>query len=172
VAKVARVTITSTEPRPFPANDLGTLVIMAWSGEAADERDIPYLLACPLGDGPDGPEATSEAVAKMLKDSGLPVGGELVDGTVRPSLPVSLLVVAGQAVVTMPRLNAQCTVREEWLAAVADRGFAYFIFTTRPWTGDTPGRTVTPEELTAFAGDEETLKAAAHVVLPARSLRT
>ncbi|MGW0336812.1 DUF5949 family protein [Streptomyces sp. NPDC003011] len=165
------MTTTPSEARPFRSADLGTLVIMAWSGEAPDGHDMPYLLACSLGDAPDGPEATTAAVERLLNDNGLPVGGDLVDGNVRPSLPVSMLVVAGQAVVTMPRLNAQCPVRPEWLAAVAKRGYAYFVFTTRPWPEASQG-TVTPEELAGFAGSEETLKAAAHIVLPARSLRS
>ncbi|MGW2527141.1 DUF5949 family protein [Streptomyces sp. NPDC001595] len=149
---------------------MGTLVVMAWSGEAPD-GDMPYLLAYTLGDGPDGPEATSAAVERMLGDNGLPVGGDLVDGASRPSLPVGLLVEAGQAVVTMPHLNAQCTPPPEWLAAVGERGFAYFVFTTRPWPEAKPGKPVEPEALAAFAGAEETLNAAAHVVLPARRLR-
>ncbi|MFE6283383.1 DUF5949 family protein [Streptomyces sp. NPDC057877] len=165
--------MTTTPPatRPVPTSDLGTLVMMSWSGEAADDKDMPYLLACTLGDAPDGPEAAGAAVEKMLTDTGLPVGGELVDGNLKPSLPVSLLVVAGQAVVTMPRLNAQCTVGEEWLAAVAERGYAYLVFTARPWPGERPGTTVDREEFAEFATADETLKAAAHVVLPARSLR-
>ncbi|MER6343104.1 DUF5949 family protein [Streptomyces sp. NPDC001532] len=164
------MTTTPNQTRPFRATDMGTLVVMAWSGEAPD-GDMPYLLAYTLGDGPDGPEATSAAVERMLGDNGLPVGGDLVDGASRPSLPVGLLVEAGQAVVTMPHLNAQCTPPPEWLAAVGERGFAYFVFTTRPWPEAKPGKPVEPEALAAFAGAEETLNAAAHVVLPARRLR-
>lgn len=169
--KVPRVTTTPPETRPLPTSDLGTLVMMAWSGEAADGKDMPYLLACTLGDAADGPEAATAAVEKMLTDAGLPVGGELVDGHLKPSLPVSLLVVAGQAVVTMPRLNAQCTVGDEWLTAVAERGYAYLLFTTLPWPGERPGATVGHEEFSEFVTADATLKAAAHIVLPARSLR-
>ncbi|KUN72772.1 hypothetical protein AQJ46_10195 [Streptomyces canus] len=165
------MTTTSSETHPLRSADPGTLVIMAWSGEAPDGHDMPYLLACSLGDAPDGPEAATAAVEKLLNDNGLPVGGDLVDGNVRPSLPVTLLVVAGHAVVTMPRLNAKCPVRPQWLAAVAKRGYAYFVFTTRPWP-EASGQSVTPDELAAFAGSDETLKAAAHIVLPARSLRS
>ncbi|WP_437075108.1 DUF5949 family protein [Streptomyces sp. enrichment culture] len=144
---------------------------MTWSGEAPDGSDMPYLLAYSLGDGPDGPEATSAAVGRMLEVNGLPVGGELVDGSTKPSLPVSLLVEAGQAVLTMPPLNAQCPAPPEWLTAVGERGYAYLVFTTRPWPEAEPGKPVEPEALAAFAGAEETLTAAAHVVLPARALR-
>ncbi|MFI9149768.1 DUF5949 family protein [Streptomyces sp. NPDC053367] len=144
---------------------------MAWSGEAPDGGDMPYLLAYPLGDGPGGPEATSAAVAQMLADNDLPVGGDLVDGNAKPSLPVSLLVEAGQAVLNLPPLNAQCPAPAEWLAAVAERGYAYLVFTTRPWPEAEPGKPVEPEALAAFAGADETLTAAAHVVLPARTLR-
>ncbi|MGI5454923.1 DUF5949 family protein [Streptomyces sp. CA-249302] len=164
------MTSTSSETRPFNAADLGTLVVMAWSGEAPD-GDMPYLLAYPLGDAPAGPEAASAAVAGLLKTSGLPIGGELVDAAARPSLPVSMLVEAGTAVVTLPGCNAQCTPPPEWLAAVGERGYAYLVFTTRPWPEAEPGKPVDPEEFAAFAGAEETLTAAAHVVLPARKLR-
>lgn len=71
----------------------------------------------------------------------------------------------------MPQLNAQCIPPAEWLTAVAERGFAYLVFTTRPWPEAQPGKPIEPEALAAFAGAEETLTAAAHVILPARSLR-
>ncbi|MET7696681.1 MULTISPECIES: DUF5949 family protein [unclassified Streptomyces] len=164
------MTSTSSETRPLRAGDLGTLAVMAFSGEAPD-GDMPYLLAYSLGDGENGPEGSSEAVTQLLRDNGLPVGDKLVDGSRHPSLPLTLLVEAGQAVVNMPHLNAQCIVPPEWLAAVGERGYAYFLFATRAWPDAVPGRPVAPESLTAFAGDEETLTSAAHVLLPARSLR-
>ncbi|MEH0578659.1 DUF5949 family protein [Streptomyces sp. B21-108] len=165
------MTPTPSATLPFRAADLGTLVVMPWSGEAPDGGDMPYLLAYSLGDAADGPEATTAAVERLLTDHGLPVGGDLVDGAVRPSLPVTLLVEAGQAVLSAPSFNAQCLPSPEWLAAVEKRGYAYLVFTTRPWPEAVPGKPVEPEELAAFAGAEETLTAAAHAVLPARSLR-
>ncbi|MEU6536502.1 DUF5949 family protein [Streptomyces sp. NPDC047000] len=165
------MTSTSSETRPFHPADLGTLVMMAWSCEAPDGSDMPYLLAYSLGDAAGGPEVTSAAVEQFLTRNGLPVGGDLVDGVARPSLPVGLLVEAGRAVVTMPTLTAQCDAPPEWCAAAARRGYAYLVFTTRPWPEGVPGRPVDPEALAAFAGADETLTAAAHVVLTARSLR-
>ncbi|MEU9476660.1 DUF5949 family protein [Streptomyces sp. NPDC048191] len=162
------MTSTSSEIR---SADLGTLVLLAWSGEAPDGADMPYLLAYSLGDAEGGPEATATAVEHLLTSNGLPVGGELVDGNGRPSLPVSLLVEAGQAVLRMPQLVAQADAPPEWLAAVARRGFAYLVFTTRAWPAGEPGKPVEPADLAAFAGADETLTAAAHVVLPATSLR-
>ncbi|MGW4568240.1 DUF5949 family protein [Streptomyces sp. NPDC004561] len=162
------MTSTSTEIRPA---DLGTLVVLAWSGEAPDGTDMPYLLAYSLGDAAGGPEATAAAVEQLLVSNGLPVGGELVDGATKPSLPVGLLVEAGQAVVRMPQLVAQADAPPEWLAAVARRGYAYLVFTTRAWPEGRPGEVVAPAALAAFAGAEQTLTAAAHVILPARSLR-
>jgi len=164
------LTSTSSETRPFPAADLGTLAVLAWSGEAPD-GDMPYLLAYSLGDGKGGPEASAVAVEQLLRTSGLPIGEGLVDGAGRPSLPIRLRVEAGQAMVSMPRFNAQCTVPPEWLAAVGERRFAYLVFTTRPWPEAAPGRPVEPDALASFAGDEETLKRAAHVLLPVRNLR-
>ncbi|MFD8303000.1 DUF5949 family protein [Streptomyces sp. NPDC059690] len=164
------MTSTSSETRPVGPADLGTLVVMAWSGEAPD-GDMPYLLVHPLGDAADGPEAASAAVAELLRSAGLPIGAELTDAAAKPSLPLSLLVAGGHAVVTLPGSNAQCTPPPEWLAAVAERGYAYLVFTTRPWPEAEPGKPVDPEAFAAFAGAEETLNAAAHVILPARRLR-
>ncbi|GAA3303911.1 hypothetical protein GCM10020295_53720 [Streptomyces cinereospinus] len=95
----------------------------------------------------------------------------MIDGGARPSLPVNLLVVAGQAVVTMPRLNTQCPVQPAWLAAVAERGYAYLLFTARPWPEARVGEAVTPDALREFVSDEETVRASVHLLLPARSLR-
>ncbi|MFJ1974859.1 DUF5949 family protein [Streptomyces sp. NPDC087903] len=165
------MTSTPNETHLSSAADLGTLVVMAWSGEGPD-GDMPYLLAYSLGDAADGPEASSAAVEALLETNNLPVGGDLVDGNARPGLPVSLLVESGQAVLTMPGFNANCTPPPEWLEAVAERGYAYFVFTTRPWPEAQPGKPVEPEALAAFAGADETLNAAAHIVLPARRLRS
>ncbi|WP_405555656.1 DUF5949 family protein [Streptomyces sp. NBC_01171] len=162
--------MTSTTSEAFRAADLGTLVVLAWSGEAPDGGDMPYLLAYSLGDAEGGPRATSAAVTQLLEMNGLTIG-TVIDGATRPSLPVSLLVEAGQAVVRMPQLVAQAGAPPEWLDAVARRGHAYLVFTTRAWPEGRPGVTVDPAALAAFAGAEETLMTAAHVMLPARSLR-
>ncbi|WP_406360646.1 DUF5949 family protein [Streptomyces sp. NBC_00715] len=164
------MTSTSSQMSPLRAVDLGTLAVMAFSGEAPD-GDMPYLLAYSLGDGEGGPKGSASAIRQLLTDNGIPVGETLIDGSKHPSLPLTLLVEGGQAVVRMPHLNAQCVAPPEWLAAVGERGYAYFLFATRAWPVAQPGKPVAPEDLTAFAGDEDTLLSAAHVLLPARSLR-
>ncbi|MFE1285334.1 DUF5949 family protein [Streptomyces sp. NPDC058751] len=164
------MTSTSSGTSPLRVADLGTLAVMAFSGEAPD-GDMPYLLAYSLGDGAGGPEGSAAAVRQLLVDNGLPVGDTLIDGSRQPGLPLTLLVEAGQAVVSMPYLNARCVAPREWLAAVAERGYAYFLFATRAWPVARPGKPVAPEDLTAFAGDEETLLSASHVLLPARTPR-
>lgn len=167
------MTSTTSEQRPFHAADLGTLAVIAWSGEhPEDQKDMPFLLAYSLGDTEGGPESTAEALTTLLHNAGLPIGGPLVDGSRVPSMPVSLLVEADQAVVNMPQVNAQCPVPPEWLAAVKQRGHAYFMATTRAWPEAKPGEKVSEELLSQFAGDEETLLNAAHCLLPARSLRS
>ncbi|MFF3498213.1 DUF5949 family protein [Streptomyces sp. NPDC003247] len=165
------MTSTPSTTHPAGAAELGTLVVMPWSGEAPDGGDMPYLLAYSLGDAATGPEASAAAIERLLNDNGLSAGGDLVDGTERPGLPVGLLVESGTAVLTLPGLTAQCVPPPEWIAAVGERGYAYLVFTTRPWPEATPGRPVEAEALAAFAGADETLRAAAHIVLPARSLR-
>ncbi|MFG3251252.1 DUF5949 family protein [Streptomyces sp. NPDC048187] len=163
------MTSISTAPRPLRTADLGTLVIMSWSRETPD-GDVPFLLACSLGDGEGGPEATPAAVEGLLSRSGLSVGGDSVlDGTVLPALPVSLLVVPGAAALTMPGVNAQFVPTPQWRAAVDKRGYACLVFATRPWSGGEPGD---GEAVAAFANHEDTLSTAAQVVLPVRSLRT
>ncbi|GGT40783.1 DUF5949 family protein [Streptomyces chromofuscus] len=165
------MTTTPSEARPFHPADLGTLVIMPWTGKVGDGNDMPYLLVCSRGDAPDGPDAASAAVERLLNDIGLSLGEDLIDGAARPGLPVSLLVVAGQAVVTMPRLTSQCAVPPAWLTAAAKRGCAYFLFATRPWPDPRVGRTVTADALREFVTAEETVQTSTHLLLPARSLR-
>jgi hypothetical protein len=160
------VTSTTSATRPFRPTDLGTLVVMSWSGEAPG-GDMPYLLAYSLGDAPAGPEAASAALRDLLENNGLPVGGDLVDGNARPDLSVRMHIESGQAVIGMPGFDARCTPPPQWLTAVAARGFAYFVFTTRPWPEAVPGKPLDPKALAAFAGADETLNAAAHIVLPA-----
>ncbi|MET8474309.1 DUF5949 family protein [Streptomyces sp. NPDC006422] len=156
----------------FRAADLGTLAVIAWSGEHSDGNgDIPFLLAYSMGDSAAGPEAAETAVRGLLETNGLTVGTTVHDAASRPSFPVSLLVEAGQAVVTMPLLNVQCAVPPEWLAAAEARKSAYFIFTTRVWPTATPGAPVGEKELQEFIGDEETLLASAHCLLPIRRVR-
>ncbi|MFE3638444.1 DUF5949 family protein [Streptomyces sp. NPDC059168] len=180
---------------PARLADLGTLVVLAWSGAAPDGTDMPCLLGYSPGDAEGGPEVTAVAVERLLVGNGLPVGDDLVDGTKRPSLPVTLRVRAGQAVVLtlrvragqavvltlrvragqtvvdMPQFVARADTPPQWLAAVAERGYAYLVFTTRAWPEGEPGTAVEPAAPAAFAGAEETLRAAAQVVLPVRRLR-
>ncbi|MER5947653.1 DUF5949 family protein [Streptomyces sp. NPDC001904] len=166
------MTSTSSIDTTFRAADLGTLAVIAWSGEhVGEEDDMPFLLAYSMGDSPAGPEGSEAAVRALLLNNGLTVGTTVHDGSRHPSFPVSLLVEAGQAVVTMPMLNAQCQVPPEWLEAADARGSAYFIFTTRPWPAAPPGQPVAEGELEKFAGAEETLTAAAHCILPIRKIR-
>ncbi|MGW7366482.1 DUF5949 family protein [Streptomyces sp. NPDC054841] len=166
------MTSTPSAVRAFRPAQLGTLVVIAWSGEHPDdERDMPFLLAYSLGDGDGGPEGVGAAARQLLEEVGLPVGTEYVDAAQAVGLPVSLLVEAGQAVLTMPHLTAQCAVPPEWLAAVQERGHVYFVFATRPWPKAAPGVPVTEEELREFVGDEAMLSTAAHCLLPVRQLR-
>jgi Family of unknown function (DUF5949) len=166
------VTSTSGAVRAYRPAQLGTLAVIAWSGEHPDdERDMPFLLAYSLGDGEGGPEAVEPAARRLLEEAGLPVGTEYVDAAQAAGLPLTLLVESGQAVLTMPHLTARCAAPPEWLAAVQERGNVYFIFATRPWPEAIPGRPVTEEQLHDFVGDEEMLSTAAHCLLPVRVLR-
>lgn len=163
------VTSISPETQPVHTGDLGSLVVMSWRS-TSPTGDVPYVLACSLGDGANGPEATSKAIEQLLTGAGLPPGEGLVHATQRPSLPVGLLVVPGSAVLTVQHLKSQFVPPSTWLQAVGELGYAYLIFATRPWPeGAEPGDF---ETLSAFTSDEDVLASAAHVVLPARSLRS
>jgi hypothetical protein len=151
---------------------LGTLSVLAWTGDPEAGHDMPYLLVYSLGDGGAGPEGARAAVLGMIEESGL-AAGALADTTpASVNSPVRLLVEGGQAVLNMPYLSAQCPVPPEWLDAVEARGHAHLIVTPRVWPEAAPGRPVTEEVLRSFIGDEETLGGAAHVLLRVSRLRT
>jgi hypothetical protein len=68
------------------------------------------------------------------------------------------------------RLKSQFVPPETWLETVGELGYACLIFATRVWPeGAEPGDA---EALAAFTSDEAAMASAAHVVLPARSLRS
>ncbi|WP_097214640.1 MULTISPECIES: DUF5949 family protein [unclassified Streptomyces] len=163
------MTSISPETQSVSPDDLGSLVVQSWRGTTPDGNDVPYLLACSLGDGANGPEGTAKAIEQLLLGAGLPLGEGLVHAAQRPSMPVSLLVVPGSAVLTVQHLKSQFVPPQTWLETVGELGFAYLIFATRPWPeGAEPGDA---EALAAFTSDEDAMASAAHVVLPARSLR-
>ncbi|MFI9152610.1 DUF5949 family protein [Streptomyces sp. NPDC053367] len=161
------MTSNSTQTQSVRSAEVGTFVAMSWSRETP-QGAIPYVLAFSLGDGDNGPEGSAAAVEQLMRNCQLSTEEGLVDGSSRPSLPISLLVVDGSVVLTMPQINAQIVPSNKWLADVAERGYACLLLTTRTWPG---GELTDNDALAAFANDEETLKLSAKVVLPARKLR-
>ncbi|WP_329386546.1 DUF5949 family protein [Streptomyces sp. NBC_01716] len=151
---------------------LGTLTVIPWTGEQSDdERNPPFLLAYSLGDGCDGAEAGQEAMHAVIKEVGLRTGPGLTDVAASPAIPITLLVQAGRAVLTMPYLKAQCAVPPEWEEDARATGAVYFILATQPWPEGIPGRPVSEEALRAFVGDEAVLTGAAHSLVPVSTLR-
>ncbi|MFC1229502.1 MULTISPECIES: DUF5949 family protein [Streptomyces] len=158
----------STAARPGDSADPGSVAVMAWHGEAPD-GGVPYLLACSLGDGSSGPDATADAVRRLLRGAGLSPTGHLVDATGETG-PSGVVFVPGAASLALPGFDAQFVPPPKWTDAAGERGYVYLVFTTRPWpSGAEPGDLAT---LDAFASDRGTLRSAAHVLLPARTLRT
>ncbi|MGW2862607.1 DUF5949 family protein [Streptomyces sp. NPDC001205] len=165
------MTSATSAVQPSRAALLGSLIVIAWSGEHPDESgDVPFLMAYPLGDGVQGPEGAEVAARALLEEIGMPAGS-VVDQSHGGSFPLTLIVQAGRAVLTMPTMVAQCPAPPEWLEAAAERGTVHFMFATRSWPEATPGVAVTNEQLRAFAGAEETIATAGHCVLPVRRLR-
>ncbi|MEU5436022.1 DUF5949 family protein [Streptomyces sp. NPDC020719] len=157
--------------RPSRNARLGTLALLAWSGPHPEEdRDVAFLLAYSLGDGEGGPEGAEAAARELLDELGMPAG-TVHDPDHGATLPITLLLEGGQAVLTMPHFNVQCATPPQWMEAAQAQGGANFIFATRPWPEAVPGRPLTEAQLQAFAGDADTLTTAAHCVLPARRLR-
>lgn len=160
---------------PSPTSSLqsrmGTLVVIPWAGPHADGADVPFLMAYSLGDGVDGPAAGEEAVRAAAVEIGLLVGGEILDASYDRRLDVRVLVEGGKAVLTMPYLKVTCPVPDQWTAAARARGSVYVILASRPWPEAKPGVPVTEEALRAFAGDEEVLRTAAHVMVPVGTVR-
>jgi len=162
----------SSQSSPSPLQSrLGTLVVIPWAGADEDGEDMPFLMAYSLGDGVDGPEAGQEAVRTVAGEIGLPVGGEILDASYEPRPDVRVLVEGGKAVLSMPYLKATCPVPEQWTAAARARETVYLILASRPWPEAQPGAQVTEEGLRAFAGDEEVLRTAAHVLVPVSTVR-
>ncbi|MCQ6554582.1 DUF5949 family protein [Streptomyces sp. C10-9-1] len=151
--------------------ELGTMVLLAWTGDPAEGHDTPYLVAYSLGDGTGGGEAARAAAATMIEELGLTTGDVLQDRTREGTFPVQLLIQAGQAVLTMPHMNAQCPAPEEWLAAAEERGTVHFMIAARPWPEARPGTALSEEVLKSFLGDEAVLADTAHVLLPVSRLR-
>ncbi len=150
---------------------MGTLVVIPWAGPHEDGADMPFLMAYSLGDGVDGPEAGEEAVRTAAVEIGLLVGGEILDASYDRRLDVRVLVEGGKAVLSMPYLKVTCEVPDQWTAAARARQSVYVMLASRPWPEGKPGVPVTEEALRAFAGDEEVLRTAAHVMVPVSSIR-
>ncbi|MBM7441086.1 DUF5949 family protein [Streptomyces sp. HB132] len=156
---------------PYSPAQLGTQILIGWSGSnPGTGRETAFLLTYSLGDGPDGPEVGASAMHTALQRSGLRVGGETLDASDLPNLPVKLLVQAGQAVLTMPHFKAQYTVPREWLDVALSEGKVHGMFATRPWPVAVPGQPVSEELLRSFVGDPEIIRTSAHCLMPVRSL--
>ncbi|MFJ8072805.1 DUF5949 family protein [Streptomyces sp. NPDC096176] len=162
-ANVPKVTVGRAE--------LGTLALLAWTGDPAQGHDTPYLIAYSLGDGPGGAAAGTAASLAMIADLGLTTGDVMHDHTDAGVSPIQLLVQGGQAVVNMPYLKAQCPAPAEWLAAAERRGHVHFMISGQAWPEAKPGVPVTEETLQAHLGDEDALNDTAHVLLPVSQLR-
>ncbi|WP_299539053.1 DUF5949 family protein [uncultured Streptomyces sp.] len=165
------MTSPQTATGSYSPAQIGTQVLIGWSGEHPERgHDVAFLLTYSLGDGPDGPETGSAALRAALGRAGLRVGGGVLDASEHPSLPVKLLVQAGQAVLTLPHFTAQYPAPPEWVAAALSTGQVYGMFATRPWPEAVAGRPVSEDRLRAFAASPETVSTAAHCLMPVRSL--
>jgi hypothetical protein len=166
---------SSTAVKPEQKGSLlGTLIIIPWANEPATDSGAvtPFLLVCSRGDGRDGPEAGTEALRAELEKAGLSTGGAVADLTRVTRSSVSLLVEAGQAVLSLPFLHVQCPVSPTWQRAAQESGTAYLICATRPWPEAVQGQAVSAEQLRTFVSDEQTVPTSVRCLLPVRRVRT
>ncbi|MFE4594173.1 DUF5949 family protein [Streptomyces laurentii] len=146
---------------------LGTLTVIAWTiGPAGDRPVTPFLMVYSLGDGRDGPEAGAMALRAALDGMGVPVGGAVVDTAQDRRAGAHLLVEAQRAVLTLPFMTAQCPVPAEWETAAHESGQVYLIVPVTPWPAGRPGEPVTEARLKVFVADQDTVRNAAHLMVP------
>lgn len=69
------MTSISPETQSVSTDDLGSLVVQSWRGTTPEGNDVPYLPACSLGDGANGPEGTAKAI-EQFGTRGWPEGAE------------------------------------------------------------------------------------------------
>ncbi|MCH0543205.1 hypothetical protein I3F58_27365 [Streptomyces sp. MUM 203J] len=163
-------TAVSPEQRRSP---VGTLTVIPWVSEPTPEDPgTPMLMVYSLGDGPEGPEAAVASLRATLEQLGLSAGERLTDLGKDSRIPVTLLVEAQQAVLTLPFMKVQCPVPPEWQAAAHTKEQVYLIFALRPWPEAVPGQEVPAERLRAFVSDEGLLEGAAHCLAPVMRVRT
>ncbi|WP_175412824.1 DUF5949 family protein [Streptomyces sp. TRM64462] len=152
---------------------LGTLTVIPWVSEPTDENPgTPLLMVYSLGDGRDGPEAGEEAMRAELEQLGLSIGEKLIDLGRDTGIPITMLVEAEQAVLTLPFMKVQCPVPPEWEKAAHAKGQVYLIFAVRPWPEAVPGKQVEPERLREFVSGEGLLEGSAHCLAPVMRVRT
>ncbi|WP_236243198.1 DUF5949 family protein [Streptomyces sp. CC228A] len=165
---------SSTAVSPEQKRSLvGTLTVIPWVSEPTPEDPgNPMLMVYSLGDGPEGPEAVEEALRAQLEKLGLSIGERLVDLGRDSRIPVTLLVEAEQAVLTLPFMKVQCPVPPEWERAAHTKGQVYLIFAVRPWPEAVPGKEVPAETLRDFVNGEGMLEGSAHCLAPVLRVRT
>ncbi|MDJ1135225.1 DUF5949 family protein [Streptomyces iconiensis] len=154
---------------------LGTLIIVPWANEPAPGSNgaaTPFLLVCSRGDGRDGPGPGAKALRAELEKTGLWIGEGTADLTRKTQSPVTLLVEAGRAVLSMPFLHVQCPVTPNWEKAAHESGTAYLICTVRPWPEAVQGMPVGADQLREFVSDEQLVPTSARCLLPVRRVRT
>jgi hypothetical protein len=167
------MTPTHTAYKASLLRRLGTLMVVAWSGEhIGDGGSMALLMVYSLGDGIEGPSGTEAAVLAAAEDARLPVGGAVLDVAQAYRNDIKVLAEADKAVLTMPYVHMTCPVPAEWTAAARLRGSVYVILASRPWPAAVPGYAITVEALRAFAGDEDVLRSAAHMLVPLSKLRS
>ncbi|MCM2389198.1 DUF5949 family protein [Streptomyces albipurpureus] len=167
------MTTANSTKSTFQRAQLGTLSVVAWTGDPEAGHDMPYLLVYSLGDGAGADGASESAIRALIEEVGLKGGADMTDATaVSVNSPIRLLIQGGHAVLNMPYLSAQCPAPKEWLAAADQRGHVHLIVAAQPWAAATPGEPITEETLQAFLGDEETLLSAGHILLPVSQLRS
>ncbi|MEU8621778.1 DUF5949 family protein [Streptomyces sp. NPDC048623] len=161
------MTTSNAVSKAHSAHSIGTLTVISWTlGPTDDIPATPFLMVYSLGDGLHGPEAGEAELRSTLEDMGVPIGGIVVDAAQERGIGAHLLVEAGRAVLTMPFMNAQCLVPEDWQAAAYATGHVIVKVPVVPWPDAQPGVPIAEDRLKAFLTDEHVVRNSGLIAVP------
>jgi len=161
------MTTSNVAPAAHSAHSMGTLTAISWTlGPTEDMPATPFLMVYSIGDGLHGPEAGATELRETLEGMGVPIGGIVVDAAQERGIGAHLLVEAERAVLTLPFVNAQCQVSQEWQQAAYETGHVIVKIPVLPWPDAAPGVEIAEDRLKAFISADEIVRNTGHLAVP------